>query len=199
VRLQTDKCLLRAWTFDDAAGLAAGLNNRRVWLHLRDWVPHPYSIEDARNYLERVIPPQSEHAVCIEVDGAVGGGMSIRMGSGVHRRTAELGYWLAEPLWSRGIMTSAVRAFVPASMQSLGLDRIFATTYSNNPASARVLENAGFVFEGRLRKNAVKDEQVLDSLMYAWVREELSRDERTSNGDQLRCKNDIRNAGDSRA
>jgi [ribosomal protein S5]-alanine N-acetyltransferase len=172
VRLQTDKCLLRPWTFDDAAGLTAGLNNRNVWIHLRDWVPHPYTIADAHAYFARVIPPQSEHAVCIEVDGAVGGGMSIRIGSDVHRHTAELGYWLAEPLWGRGIMTSAVGVFVPVCMEAFELDRIFATTNANNVASARVLEKAGFTFEGRLRKNAVKDGAVFDSLMYAWVRED---------------------------
>ncbi len=77
MRLQPDKCLLRPWSFDDAPGMAAGLNNRNVWLHMRDWVPHPYTIADAETYLRLVIPPRSEHAVCIEVDGAVGGGMSI--------------------------------------------------------------------------------------------------------------------------
>ena len=173
MRLQTDRCVVRSWRFEDAGELAAGLNNRRVWRHLRDWVPHPYNVEDARVYLQRVIEPQSEHAVCIEVDGAVGGGMSIRVGSDVHTRTAELGYWLAEPLWGRGIMTAAVRTFVPACFEAVELDRIFATTFSNNPASARVLEKSGFTFEGRLRKNAVKDGEVLDSLMYAVVRGEI--------------------------
>ena len=156
---------------EDAEALAAGINNRSVWLHLRDWVPHPYTVADAIAYLERVATPQPEHAVCIEVDGRVGGGMSIRIGSDIHRRTAELGYWLAEPLWGRGIMTAAVRAFAPACLAHFDLDRIFATTASNNPASARVLEKAGFTFEGRLRKNALKNGEVLDSLMYAWVRE----------------------------
>ena len=174
MRLQTDLCVLRPWRMEDAAALAACINSRRIWLHLRDWVPHPYTVEDARTYLQRVTTPQSEHAVCIEVAGEVGGGMSIRLGADVHRRTAELGYWLAEPQWGRGIMTAAVRAFVPACMEEFELDRIFATTSSRNPASARVLEKAGFAFEGRLRKNVVKDGEVLDSLMFAWVREDAT-------------------------
>lgn len=158
---------------EDAEGLAAGLNNRNVWLHLRDWVPHPYTVADAQAYLRRVIPPQSEHAACIEVAGKVSGGISIRIGSGMHHRTAELGYWLAEPLWGRGIMTAAVRAFVAECLEAFpDLDRIFATTNSSNPGSARVLEKAGFAFEGRLRKDVVKDGKVLDSLVYAWVRED---------------------------
>lgn len=88
MQLQTDLCLLRSWRMEDAEALAAAMNNRNIWLHLRDWVPHPYSLDDAKAYLQRVIPPQSEHAVCIELDGRVGGGMSIRVGSDVHRRTA---------------------------------------------------------------------------------------------------------------
>ena len=172
MQLQTDKCVLRPWRMEDAEGLAAGINNPNVWLHLRDWVPHPYTVDDAIAYLQRVTKPQPEHAVCIEVDGNVGGGMSIRIGSDIHRRTAELGYWLAEPRWGRGVMTAAVRVFVPACLEEFQLDRIFATTSSKNPASARVLEKAGFAFEGRLRRNAIKGDEVLDSLMYAWIRED---------------------------
>lgn len=172
MQLQTDKCLLRPWRMEDAERLAAGINNRNVSVRLRDAVPHPYTVDDAIAYLQRVTTPQPEHAVCIEVDGQVGGGMSIRIGSDIYRRTAELGYWLAEPLWGRGIMTTAVRAFVPACLQAFELDRIFATTSSKNRASARVLEKAGFTFEGRLRKNVIKEGEVLDSLMYAWVRED---------------------------
>ncbi len=157
---------------EDAEGLAAGINNRNIWLRLRDWVPHPYTVAHANEYLGRVTSPQSEHAVCIEVDDRVSGGMSIRVGSGMHRRTAELGYWLAEPLWGRGIITTAVRAFVPACFAEFELDRIFATTTSNNPASARVLEKAGFTFEGRLRKDVIKDGEVLDTLMFARIRED---------------------------
>ncbi|HSH39070.1 MAG TPA: GNAT family protein [Chthoniobacterales bacterium] len=172
--LQTDRCVLRSWRMEDAEGLAAGINNGNVGLRLRDWIPHPYTVDDANAYLQRVTTPQSEHAVCIEVDGKVSGGMSIRVGSDVHRRTAELGYWLAEPLWGRGIMTAAVRAFVSTCFAEFELDRIFATTASNNPASAHVLTKAGFTFEGRLRKNVIKDGEVLDALMFAWVRDDAS-------------------------
>jgi len=172
MQLETELCLLRPWRMADAGGLAAGINNRNVSINLRDAVPHPYTVNDAIAYLERVTTPQPEHAVCIEVDGRVSGGMSIRIGSDINRRTAELGYWLAEPLWGRGIMTAAVRAFVPACLEEFDLDRIFATASSKNPASARVLEKAGLTFEGRLRKNLIKGGEVLDSLMFAWIRED---------------------------
>ena len=88
----------------------------------------------------------------------------------MHRCTAELGYWLAEPFWGRGVMTAAVTAFVAHSFQTLPLQRIFASVYASNPASARVLEKAGFQFEGCMRKNVLKDGEILDSLLYARVR-----------------------------
>jgi RimJ/RimL family protein N-acetyltransferase len=85
----------------------------------------------------------------------------------VHRRTAEFGYWLAEKFWGQGIMSEVVPAFVDYCFKEFSLNRIFAMPHSNNPASARVLEKAGFTFEGRLRKNVIKDGQILDSLVYA--------------------------------
>jgi [ribosomal protein S5]-alanine N-acetyltransferase len=85
----------------------------------------------------------------------------------VHRHTAELGYWLGEELWARGVMTEAVGAFTDFCFDRFSLRRIYAEPFANNPASARVLEKAGFVFEGRLKNNVVKDGEVLDSLLYA--------------------------------
>jgi [ribosomal protein S5]-alanine N-acetyltransferase len=85
----------------------------------------------------------------------------------VHRRTAELGYWLGEEFWRRGIMTEAVAAFTDFCFENFQLRRIHAEPFANNPASARVLEKAGFTFEGRLKNNVLKDEKLLDSLLYA--------------------------------
>ncbi len=104
---------------------------------------------------------------CIDIDHAAVGGIGIRIGQDVHRHVAELGFWLGEEFWGHGIMTEVTPAFVDFCFQKFPLNRIYAEPYANNPASARVLEKAGFVLEGRLRKNAVKDGQVLDSLLYA--------------------------------
>lgn len=104
---------------------------------------------------------------CIEIDGRAVGGIGLRPGEDVHRLTAEFGYWLAEEFWDQGIMSEVVIAFVDYCFANFPLNRIFAAAYANNPASARVLEKAGFVLEGRLRKNVIKDEKILDSLLYA--------------------------------
>jgi len=168
VELRLKRCTIREWRLDDAESLAKHANNRRVWLMLRDRFPHPYTIEDAKNFLERATAKdEGEKFYCIEIDGSAVGGIGFKPGEDVYRHTAEFGYWLAEEFWGKGIMTEAVTAFVNYCFEDFPLNRIFASAYANNPASARVLEKAGFVLEGRLRKNVIKDGQILDSLLYA--------------------------------
>ena len=153
---------------DDAESLAKHANNRKVWLTLRDRFPHPYEIEDAKEFLARATNEKGqEKAYCIEIDGSAVGGIGLIIGEDVYRLTAEFGYWLAEEFWGQGIMSEVVPAFVDYCFANFPLNRMFAAAYANNPASARVLEKAGFVFEGRLRKNVIKDGQILDSFLYA--------------------------------
>lgn len=171
MRIELTSAAIRPWRRDDAGALAESANNRSVWLGLRDLMPHPYTLADAEAYLHRIATDESPASFCIEIDRAAAGAIGLKVKEDVHRRTAELGYWLAEPFWGRGVMTVAVLAFVEHSFETLPLDRIFAEVYANNPASVRVLEKAGFEYEGRLRKNVVKDGQTLDSLVYARLRE----------------------------
>jgi ribosomal-protein-alanine N-acetyltransferase len=158
---------IRPWRLDDAESLAKHANNRKVWLALRDLFPHPYAIQDAHEFLQRATSEQPTTKFCIEVDGAAVGGIGIRLGQDVHRHTATLGYWLGEKFWGRGIVTEAVAALSDFWFENFPLRRISAEVFANNPASARVLQKAGFVFEGRLKNNVIKDAKLLDSLLYA--------------------------------
>jgi [ribosomal protein S5]-alanine N-acetyltransferase len=158
---------IRPWRLDDAESLAKHANNRKVWLALRDLFPHPYTIQDAHEFLQRATSEQPTTKFCIEVDGAAVGGIGIRLGQDVHRHTATLGYWLGEKFWGRGIVTEAVAALSDFWFENFPLRRISAEVFANNPASARVLQKAGFVFEGRLKNNVIKDAKLLDSLLYA--------------------------------
>jgi [ribosomal protein S5]-alanine N-acetyltransferase len=167
VELKLQRCTLRDWRLDDVESLAKHANNRRVSINLRDRFPYPYRIEDARNFIERAINDRREKSHCIEIDGFAVGGIGITIGEDVYRLSAEMGYWLAEEFWGQGIMSEVVSAFVNYCFEKFSLKRIYATTYSNNVASARVLEKAGFLREGLLRKNVIKDGQILDSLLYA--------------------------------
>jgi RimJ/RimL family protein N-acetyltransferase len=147
MQLVLERCTIRAWRSDDAESLAKHANNRKVWVALRDLFPHPYTIQDAHEFLHRAISEQPTTKFCIEVEGVAAGGIGIRLGEDVHRQTAGLGYWLGEKFWARGIMTDAVAAFTDFCFNSFLLRRIYAEVFANNPASARVLEKAGFVFE----------------------------------------------------
>jgi [ribosomal protein S5]-alanine N-acetyltransferase len=167
MQLVLERCTIRPWRLDDAESLAKHANNRKVWLAVRDLFPHPYSIQDAHEFLQPAISEQPTTKFCIEVEGAAAGGIGIHVGQDVHRHTATLGYWLGEEFWGRGIMSEAVTAFPDFCFKNFPLHRISAEVFANNPASARVLEKAGFVFEARLKMNVIKDGQLLDSLLYA--------------------------------
>src|SRR5215212_1661146 len=101
------EAVLRPWKIEDAPALAAAANNRNVWIYLRDRMPHPYTLADAEAYLQR--RTDSELVLCIEVEGHAAGSIGLHPGTDVSRLTAELGYWLAERFWGRGIITAAVQ------------------------------------------------------------------------------------------
>ena len=166
-RLVLKSCTIRPWRMDDAESIVRHANNRKVWIALRDLFPHPYTIEDAHTFLKSVISSEPVTLFCVEANGAAVGGIGIRIGVDVHRQTAELGYWLGQEFWGRGIMTEAVAAFTDFCFEEFQLRRIYAEPFANNPASVRVLEKAGFAFEGRLKNNVLKDGKLLDSLLYA--------------------------------
>src|SRR5262249_3749477 len=167
MKLTLEQCTIRPWRQDDAESLARRANNRKVWIALRDLFPHPYTIEDAHTFLKSVVNSEPITLFCVEVNRNAVGEIGIRFGADVHRHTAELGYWLGEEFWGRGIMTEAVAAFTDFCFENFQLRRIYAEPFANNRASARVLEKAGFAFEGRLKHNVLKDGNLLDSLLYA--------------------------------
>ena len=171
MHLPLRSCVVRSWTPEDAESVQRYANNRNIWLNLRDLFPHPYGLEDARGFLKQVMREKPETTVAIATPAEAIGCIGLRLGTDVHRKTAELGFWLGEPFWGRGIMSETVAAFTRHAFDSFGLIRIYAEAFANNRASARVLEKAGFVCEGRLRLNVVKDGKVLDLFLYASVRE----------------------------
>jgi ribosomal-protein-alanine N-acetyltransferase len=168
MQLVLESCTIRPWRLEDAESLARHANNRKVWLALRDLFPHPYTIQDAHEFLQRATSEQPTTKFCIVIDGIAAGGIGIHPGEDVNGHAATLGYWLGEDFWRRGIMTEVVTAFTDFWFDNLSLRRISAEVFANDSASARVLEKAGFVFEGRL--NVIKDGKLLDSLLYAKTR-----------------------------
>jgi len=165
-------CVVRSWRESDAESIARHANNRKVWRNLRDAFPHPYRLDDARQYIEMVMARDPETGFCIEVDGEAAGSISYHIRSDVERYSAEIGYFLGEEHWGKGIMTGALIAVTRHAFENHQLNRIYAMPYEWNPASTRVLEKSGYVLEGRLSRAVCKDGQVIDQLLYAITRED---------------------------
>src|SRR5262249_46291096 len=157
VHLVLERCELRPWRASDAESLARHADNRKVWLNLRDTFPHPYGIADAHRFFAMVAAQNPVTYFAIVVDGAAVGGIGFTPNEDVERLSAELGYWLAEPYWGRGITTEAVRALTRYAIETHALTRVYALPFARNAASCRVLEKAGFTLEGRLRRAVIKD------------------------------------------
>ena len=172
VELVLQGCTVRSWRPADAASLAANADDRSVWRNLRDRFPHPYTRADAENWLRAVAGAVPETRFAIDLRGEAVGGVGLELQQDVHRRSAEIGYWLGRSYWGRGIATEAVRAVTAYGFATFDLCRIYASVFEWNPASMRVLERAGFTCEGRLRKSVTKDGQTIDAFLYALVRDE---------------------------
>lgn len=168
--LRTDHLLLRPWRSGDEESLVEHANDRRVSIQLRDRFPYPYTMEDARQWISVAEKQAPVTSFAIEVGGCAVGGIGLIVGEDVFRRSAELGYWLGVRLWGQGLMTEAVRLVTEHGFEQMDLVRNFAGVFESNPASARVLEKAGYTLESRMRKAAVKEGRILDQLLYVRVR-----------------------------
>lgn len=166
-------CRLRPFRLEDAESLVRHANNPKVAARLRDRFPNPYTMEDAKHFLSGVArrgPESNEFVLAIEVDGSAAGGIGIVRGTDIERVAAELGYWIGEEYWGRGIMTEAIRRFAPWVMERYELTRLHADCFTDNPASSRVLEKAGFVRESTKRRAAIKLGEIKDMHVYVFLR-----------------------------
>jgi len=168
VFIRLEAANIREWRASDAALLPKVANNRNISRNLRDAFPYPYTTADGVFFMSLVAKqdPCTLFAIVNPEDEPIGG-IGLSLGADVHRLTAELGYWLAESHWGKGIMTDAVRQFSVFALQKFGLVRLHAEPFAYNLASARVLEKAGYVLEGRQVANVIKDGVIIDSFCYA--------------------------------
>ena len=165
--------IIRPYRDSDLDSLVEHANNPNVSRNLEDRFPYPYTAEDARKWLAEVREQAPLTSFAIADEAGVIGGIGLLLHRDIYRVTAELGYWLGEAYWGRGIATRAVRAITQWAFDSLALERIQARVFDSNLASCRVLEKAGFTREGRLRSSVLKLNLVMDLLVYAILREEL--------------------------
>ena len=173
MQLTLTKSNIRSFRKDDAESITHYIGSYQIARNM-SLIPHPYSIRHATDWIDEALNGKPETHFAIVVNGEVVGGIGLTLHDkkreGVSRHVAELGYWIGESFWGRGIVTEAVVAFTEWGFANLELMRIHAAVYARNPASARVLEKAGFLFEGRERARYFKDGETIDSLLYAKVR-----------------------------
>lgn len=162
---------IRSWHPEDEPSLVKYADNRNVSINLRNAFPHPYTREHARAWIEFASSqvPEANFAIASREEAI--GGIGLRLGEDVFRGTAEIGYWLGEPFWGRGIATLAVVALTDFAFSEFDLERVEAHVFERNPASARVLEKAGYSLEGRLRRSITKEGMTIDRFLYAKIRE----------------------------
>lgn len=170
MRLDLGDLRVRDWRKDDLEALVRYANNPKIAANLRDQFPHPYTRRDAIEYLNYVRSMDVPMSFAVEFCGEAIGGIGFKLGSDIARLSVEMGYWLAEPFWGRGLTTRAVTAASDWAFDSYKIVRIFAMAFAHNVASMRVLEKSGFQREGVLQRSAIKSGVILDQVLYAKLR-----------------------------
>lgn len=168
-------CRIRKWDPADAKDLSAVLSNAKIHDNLRDGLPYPYTEQDGLDFISAMLSADANEtfAFAITTEGKVIGSIGVFRQGNIHRRTAELGYYIAEAYWGKGLMTKAVRQICRYVFNNSDILRIYAEPFAFNAASCRVLEKAGFQYEGTLRSNAVKNGNVIDMKMYSLLKSEV--------------------------
>jgi RimJ/RimL family protein N-acetyltransferase len=160
---------LREFKHSDALQLSTLLNNKKIWDNLRDLSPYPYTLEDAKEFIKFCQSENPKTIFIIEEEGAVAGVISLTILPDIYSKSAEIGYWLGEPFWNKGIMTKAIQKIVAYGFDELNLVRIFAGVFENNKSSQKVLEKAGFKFECIFEKAIFKNDQLLNEYRYSKI------------------------------
>lgn len=154
--------------------MATALSNKKILDNLRDGLPYPYTEKDGQDYISAMLTADENNtfAFAVTADEKVIGNIGAFRQDNIHRQTAELGYYIAEEYWGKGIMTEAVKQLCNYLFTHTDIIRIYAEPFAYNIGSCRVLEKAGFQYEGTLRSNAIKNGKVLDMKIYALLKTE---------------------------
>ena len=169
--MSKNKITLRALRDEDIPTFALLANNKKIFDNVRDRFPHPYSESDAEFFINLKKNEDPITVFAIECNGNLCGAIGLERKEDVYRNTAEIGYWLAEPFWGKGITTSAIQLMVEYGFNTLKLKRIEAGIFAYNPASMRALEKNGFIKEGIGKDAITKNGKFWDEHRYAKIGE----------------------------
>lgn len=165
-----DEYKLRRWKIEDAESLAEHLHNKNIWDNCRDSLPFPYTIDHARDFIGRIIERRSVSDYCIEINGCAIGNISFMRGTDVERFSAEVGYWISEKYWNKGITTDALKNAVGHYLSITDVIRLYASVYTFNKPSMRVLKKVGFRLKCSMEKAVFKNGRFVDAFYFEVVK-----------------------------
>ncbi len=175
MNLRFENYIIRNFNDDDLDSLIKYANNINVSQYLRDSFPYPYSKQNALEWIYFIGQDNTNLAFAIADEHELIGGIGAMPNNDVHRLNAEIGFWLGEPFWNKGIMTKAVNVFCNYLFNSYNYNKLCANVFEGNEASKKVLLNTGFILEGTLRKNIFKNNKFLDQYIYGLLKEDFKR------------------------
>lgn len=164
---------LRPFTLKDLDSLIRFGNNYQIAKNMTNRFPHPYTEKDGKAFIGYASAESPHRILAIEVKGEAAGGIGVHPQTDIHCRNAEMGYWLAEPYWGKGIISRAIPLMLEYGFKNWDIDRIFARPFGTNVGSQRVLEKCGFELEARLKRTLYKNGEYIDELIYGFRKEKL--------------------------
>jgi RimJ/RimL family protein N-acetyltransferase len=160
---------LRPFKVSDSKRLAYLCNNKRIWDNLRDYIPFPYTEENAKDFIRHCQSESPQYTFAIEFNAEFIGTIGLVKQTDIYKLTAEIGYWIGEPYWGMGIATKAVRLITEYGFNELGLIRIYTGVFDFNKASQKVLKKAGFKLECVFEKSVLKNCKICDEYRYSLI------------------------------
>ena len=171
---ESPEIIIRRWEINDASSVAIYANNKNIFDNLRDGFPYPYSLKDARDFIQMAMKKDSSTQLfAIDLNGEAIGSIGGIIKEDIYRLNAEVGYWLAEEFWGKGIITIAIKLITRHLFEQFNIERIYAEPFSDNIASQKALEKAGYKLEARFIRNIIKNDVIKDSLIYSMLRSEF--------------------------
>ena len=161
---------LRSWQEKDIKSLSRNANNKKIWDMLRDEFPFPYTELAAKQWITIANKNSPKTNFAIIYKEAAIGGIGVEIQSDVYRKNAEIGYWLGERYWNKGISTKALKTMVHYTFEKFDINRIFAHVFESNIASIRVLHKCGFLEEACLKKSIIKNNKIQDCYIYSTLK-----------------------------
>ncbi len=164
---------LRKLTEEDKYRLAELSNNLKIWSKLRDMMPYPYSLDDAIRFIELKKDQEHDYVFAIDYNGQLCGMIGLHPQKDIYRLSLELGYWIGEPYWGKGLASKAVALILDFAFTIPDVNRVFAGALEHNIGSIKVLEKNGFKLEGIARKAVIKNDVIRDEWRYSILKEEF--------------------------